>query len=173
MVPFQCKICHVRNLLGRDPRPSEEHEKLMRFIRHCNLDAMWSWEPATVAANLGEARRLRGTAADLGLESLVSPMGPFLLKDSLGLHAGLAVLHRAQDKTGKHEARVLSNTCQRTQSTLANVTRAGVGGLGAQAGTLELGQGWAPQLETHPFCIRDSRSASGRGQARSSDGTGQ
>jgi hypothetical protein len=44
MCPFQCDVCHFRNIQGRSPS-EDHHDKLfMLCIRRANLDALWSRE---------------------------------------------------------------------------------------------------------------------------------
>jgi hypothetical protein len=49
MTPFQCDVCHFRNIYHRDPdaRILVEAETL-EFIRHAILDSFWSREPTMV-----------------------------------------------------------------------------------------------------------------------------
>ena len=42
---FQCEVCWVRNLEGRDPR-GESDEVYLACIRHANLDAMLGKSPS-------------------------------------------------------------------------------------------------------------------------------
>jgi hypothetical protein len=58
MTPFQCDVCHFRNIYRRDPdiRVLGEIET-MEFIRQAILDSFWSREPTTVRGNLQEAKR--------------------------------------------------------------------------------------------------------------------
>jgi hypothetical protein len=49
MTPFQCETCHVRNMLGRNPRPDKPSDtELKDMIRRANLDSFWSRESSTV-----------------------------------------------------------------------------------------------------------------------------
>jgi hypothetical protein len=43
MTPFQCDMCHFRNINKRDPiKHKLEGIHLLRCIQHANPDAMWS-----------------------------------------------------------------------------------------------------------------------------------
>jgi len=43
--PFQCDLCHFRNIQKRNPIHNKvEDMRLLRCIRRANLDAMWSRE---------------------------------------------------------------------------------------------------------------------------------
>jgi len=50
LLPFQCDICHFRNLTNRDPGQTVEDIKLMVWICRANLDAFWAREPGNVTA---------------------------------------------------------------------------------------------------------------------------
>jgi hypothetical protein len=66
MTPFQCDLCHFRNIQGGNP--SEElvgHGALLAAIRRANLDAFWARRPNTVGFNLYEMRRMVKTAVKM------------------------------------------------------------------------------------------------------------
>ena len=50
VTPFQCEVCHFRNIMGRDPMIdiNEGDRELMADFRRALLDAFWSQEPTTV-----------------------------------------------------------------------------------------------------------------------------
>jgi hypothetical protein len=81
--PFQCNTFHFRNLMGRDPQTSLSQDlRLLKCIRHANLDALWSLEPRTVNRTLTECRRGSDIAASLGFKNqFFCPMGPFPVQD--------------------------------------------------------------------------------------------
>jgi hypothetical protein len=87
MVPFQCDLCHFRNIMKRNPWESrwQDHE-ILEYIRRAILDSFWSRESRTVLFNLREARRMEKKVSDrLGMPSIAPPMGPFPLEDEYGL----------------------------------------------------------------------------------------
>ena len=45
MIPFQCELCHYRNLIKMNLVRDKEDVTLLRAIRRANLDAFWSREP--------------------------------------------------------------------------------------------------------------------------------
>jgi hypothetical protein len=49
--PFQCDLCHFRNIQGRNPRPLTNRQDglAMDCIWRTNLDAIWAREPSTIA----------------------------------------------------------------------------------------------------------------------------
>jgi hypothetical protein len=55
--PFQCELCHFRNLQGRSPQLGSGllgDVELLKCLRRVNLDAFWSREPSMVSQNLGK-----------------------------------------------------------------------------------------------------------------------
>lgn len=58
MVPFQCELCHFRNIQEREPGTGGRDALLMEYIRRAILDAFWAREPSTVKQNLRETKRL-------------------------------------------------------------------------------------------------------------------
>eukprot|EP00980_Cylindrotheca_fusiformis_P031013 scaffold25703_cov171-Cylindrotheca_fusiformis.AAC.2 len=121
MTPFQCDVCHFRNINEREPVPGAlEDDRLLIFIRQANLDAFWSREPSTVAANLSQARRLEVMGDEVGIKSMSPAMGPFPLEDTFGMKAAYAVLRRSLDP-GKTEDTVQFATARKMRSTFSNV----------------------------------------------------
>jgi hypothetical protein len=57
MTPFQCEVCHFRNIYKRDPMDASlEDCDVLEFMRQAITDSLWSREPTTVRANLKEAQ---------------------------------------------------------------------------------------------------------------------
>jgi hypothetical protein len=49
MCPFQCDLCHFRNIQKRDFRPADVKDRLLlQCICRASLDAFWAREPSTV-----------------------------------------------------------------------------------------------------------------------------
>jgi hypothetical protein len=49
MTPFQCELCHFRNIMGRNPvTVSRLDSELMEYFRRANFDAFWARETTTV-----------------------------------------------------------------------------------------------------------------------------
>ena len=93
MLPFQCDLCHFRNIQHRDPSNSGQDKTLLLFIRQANLDAMWSHEPGTVYRNLQEARLMARFADSLGIPSLPLITEALPVKDTfLGMNPAILML---------------------------------------------------------------------------------
>jgi hypothetical protein len=66
MTPFQCELCHFRNLTLRNPsfnRP--EHQECLAHMRRGHLDTFWSRDPPTVEGHLREGARVEATTTML------------------------------------------------------------------------------------------------------------
>jgi hypothetical protein len=138
MTPFQCEMCHVRNLLGQNPRADKpSNTALKAMICRANLDSVWSRESSTVRSNLKEARRMERTMQKYGLPSATPSMGPWPLEDSVGMKAAIAVLDRSLDKGGVYDDNVQWDTLRKQMSTVTNISQAGVGGLKNYVGAYE------------------------------------
>ena len=84
---FQCDLCHFRNMKGRDLiKGSNKDKKLIIDIRRVSLEAFWSREPGTVKGNFTIMSKMGKIAReDLGLGYWFPPLGPYLLKDEMGM----------------------------------------------------------------------------------------
>jgi hypothetical protein len=57
-VPFECELCHFRNMNKRDPiLSSTKDTNTLMACKRGNLDACWARETATVVRNLSRMRR--------------------------------------------------------------------------------------------------------------------
>jgi hypothetical protein len=151
MVPFQCELCHFRNIMKRDPNYSLATDvELLDTMRRGNLDAFWSREKTTVGSNLREAARTARTENRYGMPSVTPKMGPWPLTDSLGMAVAVAVLDRSLDK-GVYEDTVQWDTFRRTMSAVTNISQAAVGGLGDSVGAYERKKMFISGSVTHKF----------------------
>jgi hypothetical protein len=110
LTPFQCDLCHFRNILGRGPVPSSfKDSKILAFIRRANFDSTRQREPNTVSANLREAIRMECITDQLDLPSVTPAMGLFPLRNDFEMLAAIAVLDRSLAK-GIHSEYVQGGT---------------------------------------------------------------
>ena len=151
MVPFQCEICHFRNMEKRDPaRGDAKDDEVLEYIRRASLDAFWSRETSTVKKNLGILWRAENFCERLSLKSVSPPLGPFPLNDVLGMKAAIAVLDKSLDK-GIYERLVQWETFRKTRSAITNVHQASAFGLTDAIGSYERSRVWISNVETHSF----------------------
>ena len=142
MVPFQCDLCHFRNITKRDPcNFSPQDSEVLEYIRRASLDSFWSRETSTVQNNLRLIARAEKSNAELGLPPLVPSLGPFPLSDDCGMQAAIAVLIRSLDK-GAYERFVQWETFRRTRSAITNARQACVDGLQDIIGAYERDRLW-------------------------------
>ena len=129
VTPFQCDLCHFRNMTGRDPVPNLPQDiRLEKLIRRANLDALWSREPSTVSSVLLLSRQGIATAKALGIQkALYRPMGPFPLEDTFGMAAAVVMLHQSL-KPGKYDRNVQFGTVCKFRSSFSNVYQASAEG---------------------------------------------
>eukprot|EP00978_Attheya_sp_CCMP212_P013320 scaffold33445_cov54-Attheya_sp.AAC.2 len=96
MVPFQCDECHFRNITGRNPTSWKASDsEMLEFTRRANLDAFWDRSRNTVSSNLSDAWRMENMGKRLGMRPMAPPMGPFPLKDIMGMRFAIAILDRS------------------------------------------------------------------------------
>jgi hypothetical protein len=148
MVPFQCSLCHFRNIMLRDPWEDDENDReIIEFIVRATLDSFWGRETTTVTKTLMEAKRLERAFSRLGMPSGTPPMGPFPVRDDMGMQSAIAVLDRSMDP-GKYAEFVQWETSRKTRSCITNVSQAGVGGLGNMIGAYERKKMWISTVAT-------------------------
>ena len=124
MTPFQCDICHFRNIQHRDPCVNAVKDmRLMQAIRQANIDAFWSRETSTVNGNLIQARRMEHLGDYYGIASVSPALGPFPLEDTFGMKTAVCVLKRSLDK-GRTEEHVQFATTRKLRSAYSNVYHA-------------------------------------------------
>ena len=119
MIPFQCELCHYRNLKKMDPVGDKEDVTLLRAIRRANLDAFWSREPGTVSSTKRDSLKLSKIGLDVGLPSVLPVMGPFPVEDSLGMGLAVCMLVRSLDK-GRHQCTLQFESVRKMRSAFSN-----------------------------------------------------
>lgn len=151
MVPFQCDLCHFRNIMQRDPFPGDlKDSEILEYVRRANLDAFWGRESSTVSKNLSVLLRTERCFDRLGMPSAVEHLGPFPLTDTMGMKAAIAVLDKSLDK-GKYEDFVQWETFRKTRSALTNLHQASVNGLMDSMMSYEVKKVWISNVPTHCF----------------------
>jgi hypothetical protein len=125
MIPFQCDLCHFRNIQNRnpDPRKYAKDGLALRCIRRANLDSFWSRESSTVSQNASQARTMEDLGEALGFDSVAPPMGLFPLKDTFGMKIACVTLMKSL-APGKWEATVQYATARRMRSVFSNLFHA-------------------------------------------------
>lgn len=121
MCPFQCDLCHFRNVMQRNPGMDPEPDKtLMIYIRRATLDSFWSRAASTVEGNTRELKKLWKHGHDeLKIPHLLPEMGPFPLEDQWGMKVAVVTLRRSLDK-GIYKETVQYDTARRVRSAYSN-----------------------------------------------------
>ena len=122
MCPFQCDLCHFRNIHKRDPvRGIGKDARLLMAIRRANLDSFWARSEHTVAGNRNGAKQLMRLASDnLGIGGLIFPeMGPHKLEDNWGMGVATCILEKTLEP-GLYGPNVQFSTARKLRSGFAN-----------------------------------------------------
>ena len=84
--PFQCDLCHFRNIQRRDPEVNVVSEKkLLVVISRVNLDAFWGRIDHTVVSNRVDVKQILHFVSNyLGITSIFPEMGPHAIADHWG-----------------------------------------------------------------------------------------
>ncbi|EJK69227.1 hypothetical protein THAOC_09530, partial [Thalassiosira oceanica] len=120
-VPFECELCHFRNINRRDPiAGSIKDAQTLVAIRRANLDAMNAREHNTIRANFNQIRRDYDRANEMF--TLNDPL-PYLPRDdvgdSCGMQQALLVLASSLGK-GRYAATKQVETTRKTVTGLTN-----------------------------------------------------
>jgi hypothetical protein len=94
---FQCDLCHFRNVVGWSLQATfGSDDLLLKFIRHANLDALWSREPGTVKNMAHKVWYLQDKVRHLSLDvkRMLPKMGHFLVRDVHGMGIAVCILLR-------------------------------------------------------------------------------
>jgi hypothetical protein len=124
LCPFQCDLCHFRNIQRRDPVPGLTKDKLLlQCIRRASLDACWSREPSTVRSNARGAKQMEEIGDSVGIRGVSPPMGPYSFVDTFGMTLAVCILLRSLD-AGRTEDTIQFSTARFLRSAFSNVYHA-------------------------------------------------
>ncbi len=139
MTPFQCELCHFRNVKGRNPiLNNERDQKALLMCRRANLDAFWARTAATVSSNLSDLKQLIKHSSGLwGVVPSLPARGPFPLADNFGVSVATTTLARSLDP-GRNATHIQFNTARRIRSAYSNAWNASVHTL--EIGVMQSGQ---------------------------------
>ena len=99
-IPFQCELCWIRNIEGRDPVPGRDDLYLI-CIRRANLDAMLGKSPLTIKAHRRETVAALENAASIGKTPAYHPRGPFPMSDEVGMSLAVDMLLKSLRAKGR------------------------------------------------------------------------
>jgi hypothetical protein len=124
--PFQCDLCHFRNIKKRDPFSSDLRDlRLLCRIRRANLVAFWARIPGTVKSNLTLMLMIvKVQEEDHGIPRghMFRPQGPHPVEDTFGMMNAVVLLDHSLN-AGINAATVQFNTVPKTCSAMSNYKR--------------------------------------------------
>ena len=125
--PFQCDLCHFRNIQGRDPSPSLPLDKqLLIAIRRANMDMFWGRSEHTVKGNKGDVKQLlRFAESELGIHNLLPNMGPHPVEDEWGVGIACCILRKTL-QPGLYGPNVQFETARKLRSAYSNIWGASI-----------------------------------------------
>jgi hypothetical protein len=126
LCPFQCDLCHFRNIKKCDPFASDLKDlNLLCGIRRANLDAFWARRPGTVKSNLTLMLRMMKVQEEshgIPRGQIFRPQGPHPLEDTFGMTTAVVLLDHSLN-AGINAATVQFNTIRKTRSAMSNYER--------------------------------------------------
>ena len=127
-IPFECDLCHFRNLKKRDPIFTDRGDIYMLMcIRRASLDALWSRSSRTVKANLARiVKDCQASELAFGLTDYLPQLGWPLLEDRVGMGIAIVTLN-ASLRPGKYTGNLQYDSMRRTPTWFRNVFTAGAG----------------------------------------------
>ena len=126
-IPFECDLCHFRNLNGRDPcKRSAKDAYTLVLIRRAMLDACWSRERSTVAGNLSRMVLDYTTGMScLSIERCPLPvLGNDEVTDRVGMGPALLMLN-ASRREGRYGDHLQHDSVRRSMTWVTNAHGAG------------------------------------------------
>jgi len=126
-IPFECDLCHFRNLNGFDPAPTNPKDQYtLLVIRRALLDAFWSRERSTVTGNL--SRLILDYKSGMSVLSLAKSPLPVLgsdeVEDRVGMGSTTLMLH-ASRRAGEYTPNLQHDSTRRTLTWHNNAHAAG------------------------------------------------
>ena len=122
-VPFECDLCHFRNLNRRDPDQGDATDDwTLLCIRRAILDTFWSRETSTVRGNLSRLKLdYQSAMSSFSMACPLPALGSDEVEDKVGMSGALIMLN-ASLRQGKNVASHLqADTTRKTLSWLNNV----------------------------------------------------
>ncbi len=130
LTPFQCNLCCFWNLQKRDPiLLLARDDLLLCCIHRANLDAMWGRESHTVDGNLRSIKHIVRLCEKVSLEPQLPPLGPFPVRDSLGMNVAIIMLLKSLEPGKYHSHYQQFEMIRKLRAGFANVYMASVEGV--------------------------------------------
>ena len=113
--PFQCEVCWMRNLEGRDPGPLDE--AYVQSIRRANLDAISGKSRHTISGHRRRNKRIVDNAVRINKTPSLQPRGPLGLEDPVGMSLAVDILQESLHAKGRNEPVVQAETLRQMRAT--------------------------------------------------------
>ena len=125
-IPFECDICHFRNINYRDPDLECSKDRFdLLIIRGAILDACWSRETSTVSSNLNRLRLDYHDSMDsMSMKDPLPVLGRNDVSDKVGMKAAMMTLN-ASLREGRYTSNLQYDSMRRTQTWYTNAYEAG------------------------------------------------
>jgi hypothetical protein len=124
--PFQCDLCHFRNIKKRDPFASNLKDlSLLCGIGRANLDAFWARRPGTVKSNLTLMLRIvkvQEACHGITRGKMFRPQGPHPVEDTFGMMTSVVLLDHSLNAR-INAATVQFNPIRKTRFAMSNYER--------------------------------------------------
>jgi RNAse (barnase) inhibitor barstar len=125
LCPFQCHLCHFRNIKKRDLFARNLKDlNLVCGIGRANLDALWARRPGAVKSNLTLVLRIvkvQEEAHGIPKGQMFRPQGPHPVEDKFGMMTAVVLLDHSY--AGFNAATVQFSTIHKTQLAVSNYER--------------------------------------------------
>lgn len=115
-MPFQCELCWMRNLEGRDIRLPQDFA-YVRAIRRANLDAMYGIARATIDGHRREQMSIVRYAEEIHKTPSLEPRGPMPVGDLVGMGVAVDLLQKTLRAKGRKAAHIQFSVARKVRAT--------------------------------------------------------
>lgn len=120
VMSFQCEVCWIRNLTGRDmslPRDTT----LRQCIRRANLDAFAGRAKSTIASHVRGVKLAIRLSEELGKppSPSLTPRGPMAISDPVGMSLAVEMLFHSVSAKGRIKEHIQFDTMRKGRSTFS------------------------------------------------------
>lgn len=116
VLSFQCEVCWIRNLEGRDLSPVSDRN-YVACIRRANLDAINGRASRTIKNHIDHLKATEERCRDLNRTPNFPQRGPFPLTDPVGMGCAVDMLYRSLVAKGRITNHIQFNTMRKGRST--------------------------------------------------------
>ena len=124
-LPFECDVCHFRNINKRDVDwESEKDLRTLVYIRGASLDAMWSRTKGSVTSNVRRMRKdMLEASKSLSFGQILPAFGNPEMEDKVGMGIAIITLHTSLRK-GRNAETIQFDTMRKTGTWYAHAYEA-------------------------------------------------